>query len=340
MPGTITLGDKTYPFDEEIFAEHWLDEPDLVTNAMLTSGALAEDAYIGSLISTGSNVYTIPFYGLLPDDADDNYDGQNDITLTTMGASHQTGVVYGRMHGFYADQFVQDFTTAHPMAAIAARTAKYWQNKAHARIIGITDAVLSLSAMSDHVVTVDELTPNTLSEATQKVFGANKGQIRLAIMHSAVAQVFENMQRVDYLKHTDANGVTRELDVYQVNGITVIIDDGVPATAASGDDKAKYTTYLFAEGALRHASAPVTMPVELGRDPKTRGGVDELYMRFRETYHPNGFSFALPTTGTGANKKPVVSPTDEQLGTAANWSLAYGDHKAIPFMKLVSPGVA
>ena len=100
MPGTITLGDFTIPFDEEIFAAHLENQPDLVTNAMLASGAMVEDGYIANLIAGGGNVYTIPFYGNLADDEDDNYDGKTDITLDTMGAAHQSGVVYGRAHGW------------------------------------------------------------------------------------------------------------------------------------------------------------------------------------------------------------------------------------------------
>ena len=334
MPGTITLGDFTIPFDEEIFAAHLENQPDLVTNAMLASGAMAEDGYIASLIANGSNVYTIPFYGALADDDDDNYNGKDDITLDTMGASHQTGVVYGRAHGWYADDFVADFTTANPLAAIAARMSKYWQNKRQKRLIATTEAVLGLTTMKDHVITKSEVGATTLSDACQEIWGEHKNLISLAIMHSAVAQSFEDLERVEYLKYTDPNGVTRDLNIYTVNGITTIIDDGVPMTAASGDKAATYTTYLFGAGAIRHATAPVAHPVFYGRDELKRGGMEYLGNRFRETIHPNGFSYTLPKE----SGKPVVSPTDEQLAAKANWALAYDDHKAIPFGKLVTPG--
>lgn len=340
MPGTISLGNFTIPFDEEIFAGYLQNEPDLVTNAMLTSGAMVEDRYIASLIRDGGNVYTIPFYNALADGADNNYDGQTDITLDTMGASHQSGVVYGRAHGWYADDFVADFTAANPLAAIAARVAKYWQNKRQARLIGITEGVLSLTAMKDHIVTKSKVEGSTLSDTAQEIWGEHKNAVSLAIMHSAVAQEFEDMERVDYLKYTDANGVTRDLNIYTVNGITTIIDDGVPKTAASGSGEsatpATYTTYLFGAGAIRHAAAPVDHPTFMGRDELKRGGMEYFGNRFRETIHPNGFSYTLPTAGSPA--KPVISPTDAQLAAKANWSLAYSDHKAIPFAKLITPG--
>lgn len=430
MAGTITLGDYTIPFDEEIFAAHLDNQPDLVKNAFVSSGIIVEDGYLASQIKGGGNFFTLPFYGALDDTADDNYDGKTDITLDTMGATKQSGTVYGRAHGWYADDFVADFTAANPLAAIAARIAKYWQNKAQARLIGITEAVLGVSAMSGHIITKSTLGATTLSDAAQEIWGDRKGLASMAVMHSAVAQKFEDMERVDYLKYTDPNGVERGLNVYIVNGITTIIDDGVPkggtataagvytitvagtpkvgdklivngvqvtldatsaasaaaaatalktaidadpffgaaystsrsngvitvteksghygagapkakaigtstiavaTTTAPADFEARYTTYLFQPGAIRHAGVPVVHPVFLDRDELKRGGMEYFGNRFREATHPNGFSFALPLN--------TISPTDAQLGTTANWSLAYDDARMIPFAKLVTPGV-
>ena len=435
MPGTITHGSYTIPFDEEIFAGYLQNEPDLVTDALVQSGVMVADGYIADLIAGGGNVYTVPFYGNLADSADNNYDGLTDITLDTMGAKYQSGVVYGRAHGWFADDFAADFTVANPMAAIAARVAKYWQNKRQNRLIGIAEGILGVSDMSPNTVTKTSIEASMLSDAAQEIWGEHKRSVGMAVMHSAVAQSFEDLARVDYLKYTDPNGVTRDLPIYQVNGLNVIIDDGVPksmtsatsagvytitigGTVASGDkivvngvevtldstsgasvsaaatavktaidaDAAfaaiystsrsngvitcteksgkygtgapvasitstagtvavatttapaggymQYATYLFAEGAFRYAPAPVMNPVGFGRDELKRGGMAYIVNRFRETIHPNGFSFTLPTVD-GAK---VISPTDLQLATTANWSLAYDSPKAIPFGKMLSPG--
>ena len=80
-----------------------------------------------------------------------------------------------------------------------------------------------------------------------------------------------------------------------------------------------------------------------GRDELKRGGTSYLGYRMREAIHPNGFNFTAPkeTGSSNPNKgNPVISPTDAQLADKANWSLAYTEHRAIPFMKLVTPGVA
>lgn len=325
MPGYVTIGNTKYPFDEEIFALNFQNEPDLIKNAMVNSGAMVEDAYIASLIANGSNLYTIPFYHDLADGDEDNYDGQTDMTLDQSSGAHQTGVVFGRMKGWEAPQFVADFTSAKPMAQIAARIAPWYARQTQKRIIGITNGVLGVTEMKGHSVTKDAIDENTLSDVTQEIWGDNKDAITMAIMHSAVAQEFEDLNRANFLRYTDATGMTREVRTINVNGILCIIDDGVSA------GKDTYDTYLYGLGALRHASAPVTMPVELWRDPQTKGGIDMIGTRRRETIHPNGFSFTAPGGMSD-------SPTNDQLFAKENWSLAYSDPRAIMIGKMTSPG--
>lgn len=344
MPGTLTLGNMSIPYDEEIFAAYFNDEPDLMSLALLTSGAMVEDSYINELIKDGSDLYTIPFYGLLDYDAEpENYDGRTDITVGSISGGSQTGVVYGRAHAWGARQFVTDFTAANPMAAMAARAKKWWAVKKQKTMLGIVEAGLSHTKMAGHVLTKDTLTETTLDDACEEIFGDNAGKIALAVMHSAVAQFYKDKERVEYLKYTDPNGITRELNVYEINGIATVVYNDVPKTAgtpASGSGytatpavPATYTTYLFGAGSLRHGDAPVSNPFEFGRDPLKNGGEDYFVNRLRETIHPDGFSFTKPKTGY------TDSPTDAQLKASGNWAPAYSDVNAIPIAKLITPGV-
>lgn len=333
MPGTVQINNTSYPFDEELFYLNFQNEPNLVKDAMVKSGAMVEDGYIASLIQNGGNFYTFPFYNALADGDEDNYDGQTNMTVDESTGASQSGVVFGRMKAWEAPQFVADFTTANPMASIAARIAPWYVHQTQKRIIGITDAVLGINDMKDtHVVTKATLDENTLSDVTQEIWGDAKDNITLAIMHSAVAQEFEDLNRANYLKYTDANGMTREVRTITVNGILCIIDDGVPSAAGSGEGAAtNYTTYLFGAGALRYATAPVTLPVETWRDPVRKGGIDLIGTRRRETIHPNGFSFKKPNAMSD-------SPTNAQLFNKSNWELAYTDPRAIFIGKMTSPG--
>lgn len=343
MPGTF-LG---FPYDEELFNDTWGQEPDPTRTAMLNSGALVEDGTIAGMIAGQGNLYTIPFYNILSG-TPDNYDGQTDInTAETTGAS-QTGVVFGRAKGFTARNFTAELTGADPMGNIARSIAQYWAKQRQSILLNILAGVFSVTGSSgnakkwhdNHVLDLSSSTATAykigatdLNDLATQALGDNKSQFSLVIMHSNVAKTLENLEVLEYWKQTDANGVQRPLSLGSVNGYTVIIDDGVPATAVggSGDNKdlIKYTTYLLGAGVLRTAKARVDVPSETYRDPKTNGGQDTLYTRIRETIHPNGFSYTPPTSGFSG------SPTDAQL--AANWSLIY-DPKAIPMAELITNG--
>ena len=341
MAGILYMGDSTFPFDEDIFVSQYQDEPDLVRNVLVESGVMVDDPLISASLGAQGNQFTIPFYNALGEADEQNYDGTTDIELSTISASYQVGYAYGRAHGWYCDDFPQDFTTANPMAAIAARMAKWQQTKRNVRLTGIASAVLGCKGMEKHTVAKDKVEATTLSDAAQAVYGEHKGCISLAIMHSAVAQSFEDLERVEFLKYTDPNGVQSQLPVYQVNGITVLVSDDVPYTAATSEAAATYTTFMFGQGAFRYASIPVARPVFTDRDELKRGGTSYMGYRLREAIHANGFNFTAPKDTAGSNKgNKVVSPTDAQLATAANWSLAYSDHRAIPFMALTTPGIA
>ena len=334
MSGTF-LG---YPFDEELFLMQWQAAQDPVKLAMLNSGAIQSNSTIKNLISNGSNVYTIPFYDVLGGEPD-NYDGQTDITTTEPTGSSQSGVVYGRAHGWKDRDFIHDFNSgADPMKQITSQVARFWDKKRQGTVLKILDGVFGttddvggyLSKWQKHTVDVSKtgegmLTETTMGDAAQAAVGDNADIFSLIWMHSKPAQNLANLQLLTFRKYTDANGIERQLKIADYNGKTVIVDDDCPYDAASG----LYTTYALGMGAIHYADAPVKTPVEMVREAKAQGGFDEVITRLRETYHPNGFSYQLPVG--------CISPTNAQLGAAANWKIAV-DPKLIPLVKIVSKG--
>lgn len=345
MPGKF-LG---FPFDEEIFLMNWRGATDPTLTAMLQSGAMVQDGTIRQLIANGSNVYTIPFYNVLGG-TEDNYDGQTDITVSEPDGGSQSGVVYGRAHAWKDRDFIHDFNSgANPTIAISSQVAKYWQKKRQARMLAILNGIFGIS--DDNTDAWDEWQLHTLNiattastvgeanvvneasaaEAAQKAVGDNAGIFTMAIMHSRVAFNLEKQNLLQFRKYTDPQGITRSLNIADWNGKTVIVDDGVTtAASASATGAQEYHTFLFGGGVLRHATAPVKKPVEIGREELDDGGYDFLVNRFRETIHPNGFSYVLPAN--------TVSPTDVQLGASANWKLAGVTPKAIAIARIVSNG--
>lgn len=314
-----------FPFDEEIFDYRWRNAVDPVSTAFIESGAMIEDADIASKVQNGSDTYTVPFYGVLGG-TPANYDGATDIPVETTSGYTESGIVFGRTQGWSEDQFVRDYNSgADPMASIVSQVARFWQKYRQNLALGILGAALQDKKMTSHVETVSgPITETTISDVATDAFGDYATGLAMAVMHSKVANKLAKLQLLEYRKYTDPMGIERQLPIADINGLTVVVYDGVPTTAASGTSTpATYTTYLLAGGALRHASANVEVPVEVSRDPKTAGGKNILYTRIRETIHPDGFSFTKPKSGYTA------SPTDAQLTAAANWSLV-ADAKATP----------
>ena len=343
MPGTFL----NYPFDEEIFLMNWMAAQDPVKTALIDSGAVVNDAEIARLIANGSAIYTLPFYKVLGGTAD-NYDGTANITVTAPEGGSQSGVVYGRAHAWKDQDFVHDFGNGvNPTIQISQQVAKYWQKQRQNRLVGILKAIFAITDDSTdiwdewqkHTLSLALTAAGTVSDdnrvgaasagtATQKAVGDNAGIFKLAVMHSAVAQKLNEQQLLSFRKYTDPAGIERHLNIADWNGYTVIVDDGVPHEVNNTSKVVDYTTYLLGDGAIRFAPAPVKNAVELGRERLTNGGYDYLVTRFRETIHPNGFTFKMPSS--------TLSPTDQQLGTAANWSLAGLDPKCIAIARIIS----
>lgn len=344
MPGTYL----NYPFDEDIFYQMWQEEPDPVLTAMLDSGAVVDDPTIANMLSSNGNQYTIPFYNILSGDPV-NYDGATDITATETSGGYQSGIAYGRAKGFTARDFVAELSGSDPMGHIAASVSKYWAKYRQKVMIGILDAIFGITGSGNaktwhdtHILDLSSATADArvigatdLNDLATQAMGDHKTSFSMAIMHSNVAKTLENMELLEFWKYTDANGIQRPLNLASTNGYTVIVDDGVPVKAVGGaganKDLVQYTTYLLGTGCLRRAPGRLDKPVETERSAAKNGGQDTLYTRIRETLHPNGFSFKIPSSGW------TESPTDAQLFATANWEIKYNP-KAIPMAKLITNG--
>lgn len=347
MPGTF----MNYPFDEEIFLMQWAAAQDPVKLAMLNSGAVVSDSTIAGLISNGSNYYTMPFYNVIGGD-DQNYDGETDMQTSDPTGSSQSGVVYGRMHGWNDKDFIRDFgNNIDPMQQIASQVDKYWNKKKQARMLKILDGVfgstdnvggylekwkqhtMNLAAKVDSAASGPKpenlMGETTMGDALQQAVGDMASIFSLCWMHSYVANKLAGLQLLTFRKYTDSLGIERQLSIADYNGMTVIVDDDCPVKKNETSKLMEYTTYAMGVGALRTAPAPVDTPVEIARDAIKGGGKNMLLTRLRETIHPNGFNFKLPVG--------CKSPTDVQLGTATNWGIAV-DPKLIPMVKIVTNG--
>ena len=336
MPGML----YGYPFNEELFNYRWRNEPDMVSTALIESGAVQQNAEIANQISMGSDVYTVPFYKVLTGEPA-NYDGNTDVPVVDPEGSYQSGIVFGRTQGWGERDFTIDYNHADPMGQIVSQVSKFWRKYDQTILLAILNGVFGVTGATgfeqwdEHTLDIsasggttsddNKVGATTFGDAAVKACGdAANGAFGLAIVHSQVANRLAGLNLLEFAKYTDARGIERPLPIGYINGYTVVVTDQVPV------DSGKYTSYLLGAGAIQTADAPVDTPSEVVRDAKTKGGRTELITRVRKTFHPNGFSYTK-----GASDAP--SPTIEMLGDSAKWAPVF-DPKAIAMAKVVSNG--
>ena len=336
-------------FNPEAFGRYVDRIPNLKRNELLKSGALVSRNDLNALFDeqTGSFYATVPVRGLIDGEAQ-NYDGETDVEATSTTTYSQGMIVVGRMKAWTEKDFSQDITSGvNFMDNVAAQVAEYWDEVDQDTLLSILNGIFSMTGaenkkfVDNHTYDITKATDTkvgatTLNNAIQKACGDNKKAFSLAIMHSQVATNLENLQVLEYLKYTDANGIQRSLEIATWNGRLVIVDDSMPT--AEVEDSTQYTTYVLGKGAFEYANVGCKVPYEMDRNPYKNGGVETLITRQRKVFAPKGISFT---------KKSVakLSPTKAELENGANWSLIKDasesktiNHKAIAIARIVSLG--
>ena len=336
-------------FNPEAFGRYVDRIPNLKRNELLKSGALVSRNDLNALFDeqTGSFYATVPVRGLIDGEAQ-NYDGETDVEATSTTTYSQGMIVVGRMKAWTEKDFSQDITSGvNFMDNVAAQVAEYWDEVDQDTLLSVLNGIFSMTGaenkkfVDNHTYDITKATDTkvgatTLNNAIQKACGDNKKAFSLAIMHSQVATNLENLQVLEYLKYTDANGIQRSLEIATWNGRLVIVDDSMPTAELEGSTQ--YTTYVLGKGAFEYANVGCKVPYEMDRNPYKNGGVETLITRQRKVFAPKGISFT---------KKSVakLSPTKAELENGANWSLIKDasesktiNHKAIAIARIVSLG--
>lgn len=308
-------------FNPQAFGKYVDIIPKVRKNELIKSKALQPNSQIKTAFSSQTGVVyaTIPMYGRLGGEPL-NYDGQTDITATSTTTYDRGVVVIGRAKSWVEKDFSEDITGG-------AENLEF-----------ISKHTYDISSESVNVVGA-----SSLNSAIQKASGDKKSKFSVVVMHSSIATNLENLKLIAYMKHTDAQGVERQLDLATWNGRIVLIDDGMPTVdvaesePGAGNSYTKYTTYVLGNGAFDFEDIGAEVPYAMVRDEKTDGGQTYLYSRQRKVFAPYGISFTK--TSMASN-----SPTYAELATGDNWTLVndgngkYINHKSIPIARIISRG--
>lgn len=338
MPRTGTFGG--FVFDPEVFADYMAEQPTW-SNAIIASGILQEDDTIMDLIGTKGNVATLPFYKAI--NADDyeplNNDGLTDNTPEEIEGGKQTAMLIQRMKAWKAQDFTKELTGADPLNHIAGSVNNYYQQVWEWELMNITNAVMKLEALRNHVMDIsatsgtvgdaNKIDETTMIYAQQKALGDMANGFGIAIMHSLILARYKALGLVEYAKYSEANGLTKEVNLPTINGLVVVESDR--HTVDTSGDVPKYTTTIVGRGALLTATKNnYEKPYYTDYDPESKAGIEKLYTKQGRVLHPNGFDL---------NVKNIEkeSPTRAELGTTDNWTLAFNE-KNVKIGQIISNG--
>lgn len=350
-------------FNPEAFGAYVKRIPNVTKNELARSGAVGTNEQARTALGnqTGSLYARIPYFGRINGSTSQNNTGAADISSSNTTTFEQGFVVASRMDAWTEKSFSKNITAGVDfMDNVAAQIAEYKLDVKQAIMLAMLNGIYSMSTSGSTVVAkaakefvekhTYDITANagedalvgasTLNKAIQKACGDNKNIFKLVVMHSEVATNLENIKLLKYMTQTDSEGVERELALATWNGRLVLIDDNMPTVdvATSGDVPAytKYTSYVLGEGSIILDDIGDSVPYEMGRDPKTNGGQDTLYVRDRYICGIDGISFEKPSSVT-------ASASNADLSNGANWAVINDGtqsipHKAIAITRIISKG--
>ena len=377
MPGIF----DSINFNAEVFAAYVDRTPNLNRNELIRSRAVRERSDLAVKFSeqVGGNFAVVPMFGNIGGDAL-NYDGVTDITATGSETYTQGRIVVGRAKAWVEKDFSYDITGGVDfLEQAASQVGEYWDNIDQGLILSTLNGIFAMTGAENlkfvegHTLDISgaegdaaNFNATTLNSGMQKALGDNKAKFSLAIMHSAVATNLENLNLLEYLKYTDAQGIQRPLAIGTLNGRTVLVDDAMPtgqiptayektSDVALDSDKTYYTrsgsspNYVYTPVATPDVSdigtyyevtasdtSYTTYVLGDGAIEYTNCGAKVPYETGRDpaknggqdTLYGRQRKIYAPVGISWRNSSAIMSPTNAQLENGANWEIANSNTSA------------
>lgn len=299
-------------------------------NKFIASGIATRDAdlqfpNVSRKVKGGKTIH-IPFWKSLVDDAnadDEILSDSTALSINNIEAGESIAAVHVRGKAWGANDLAGYFAGDDPMMAIADMNGAYWANREQHVLIKTLEGVLdgTSGALSSHVLDISGGTGDAAvlsSEAmidAMYLMGDHVSQLGGIACNSATMAKLVKLNLIDTVRDAES---PLEYKFYQ--GKPVIVDDAIKATSGA------HPIYFFGQGAI--AFNEDTEGLELTETDRDKlGGNDVLISRRAFVMHPRGLAWA----GTAAS----TTPSNAELATAANWTLA-DNAKNVPITKLVA----
>ncbi|QBK26737.1 major capsid protein [Ureibacillus thermophilus] len=297
-------------------------------NALIRSGIMGPVPNV--TVPNGGTMVNMPFWNDLEGDPEAI---QSDFALTPekITAGKDVARIFEFGKAWSSEDLAAELAGSDPMRAIASRVAGYWTRQQQRILLKMLDGVFGDNAANDNGdlildVSKEDGTGGTASgevfiDAAQ-LLGDAKEKFTAIAVHSRVHANLQKAQLVEYLPES-----TIDIGFGTYQGKTLIVDDSLPVIDGTTSGK-KYTSYLFASGAVGYVAGSPKVPTETDRN--TLKGEDILINRQKFIMHVRGFRW---TEQAVAGEMPTLA----EIGNAANYDRVY-DPKKVRVVKIVTNG--
>lgn len=300
---------------------------------LFASGIIRTDEELDIIASAeAGKTFDLPFWPDLSGDSEELSDS-GALTPAKRTADKDTAVKHFRGKAWEANELAKHLAGSDPMANLADLLVDFWNRDMQKKVLipsltGIFAGPLAATHVHDISLAsagtqtdANRISSDACIDAGQKLGDAWSSTVAIA-MHSTVCGKLRKLGLI-----TTESLKDQDLTVERFLGREVIEDDNVDVVPAAAGVPAKYSCYLFGQGAIGYGDGGPgddNEYLETYRAPLS--GDDGLISRRHFILHPRGVAF----TGTVAG----VTPTSTELATGGNWTRKW-EVKQIPIVKLV-----
>lgn len=311
----------------------YLQEQIFLQSRMIRSGIIATDS--GLTATTGTRIEAPFFDPINPveermtsgDDWGTSGDGH--FTFQKITSSTQYATITHRGFAYAVDKLSRLAIGEDPLAVLASQLAPAMDKLRTAKFIAQMEGLLGTGGplnatqnLNKSVTTgstiANWLTAENIVEARYKL-GERQSDITTLVIPSPVAAYLEQVGFLAY--DADRKGVNRRQEIGIFGNLNVVVDDQCPIIGTSGQQR-QFVCYLAGAGVMREGDQ---IPMEIEADRNAPSKQDGLVIDYHHVQHVPGTSW----------NAAFDNPTNAQLATGSNFTLAYAEPRLIPVVRLV-----
>lgn len=324
--------------EPKVFAPYVIEEI-VKHSSLVSSGIVVPDPALNILAQRGGRTVNMPFFSDLDASiADEVLSDTGSLSPGKIGTGQDIATMLMRGRAWGANDLAKAVSGADPMGAIGSLVAGYWVKREQQALISTLTGIFADNIANDSSDLVSNIAADAVgsqSDATKMgaaavidacaKLGDNLGALTAIVMHSVPYVKLLKLQLIEMVAASvEESAATGTMMVPTFLGKRVIVDDGCPVDPGSTSGF-KYTSYLFAQGAVGRGEGNAPVPVETDRD--SLAGEDYLIHRRHFLLHVRGIAWV----GSAA----AQSPTNAELATGSSWNRVY-PQKTIRVVKLVT----